>query len=348
MRGTRRTLFLLLSLAALVSACGRGSQAAVAGATADSVVARAEDDPRMIYGVPAAENVRVVPVEIDVVNLPPGWSGMKVAALSDFHLGMWPDNERVAAAAVRKAIEARPDVFVLLGDYVGRGGNLAALDRVLAPLRGRPVYAVLGDEDMVDNPQEPDTVLQLTVAALERNGVRVLRNTRAAFGRGGDTAYIGGLEPYVARKADWRRAEIYGGLPGGESTPLLLSHMPVASVTLPTEKYQAVLAGHTFCGTVEVPRTPRLAWFNTEILPGTPDPGRTRIYRVRGSTLFITCGVGFSFVPVRLGSPPEVALVTLRGLGAVKRDTTTSEANVDSLIQFYQQGDTTGTDTTGG
>jgi hypothetical protein len=69
---------------------------------------------------------------------------------------------------------------------------------------------------------------------------------------------------------------------------------------------------------------------------------------VRGSTLFITCGVGFSFVPVRLGAPPEVALVTLRGLGTVKRDTTTSEANVDSLIQFYQQGDTTGTDTTGG
>src|SRR3712207_7407144 len=54
---------------------------------------------------------------------------LPISAISDFNLGLWADNERVAAAAVRRAIESRADVFVLLGDYVARGGDHAALER---------------------------------------------------------------------------------------------------------------------------------------------------------------------------------------------------------------------------
>jgi len=99
--------------------------------------------------------------------------------------------------------------------------------------------------------------------------------------------------------------------------------------------------------------TPRLAWFNTQVLPGTRDPGKTRIWRVRGSTLFATCGLGYSFVPVRFGHPPEVALITLRAVGpppAANPDSANAarEANVDSLIQSFQQRDTTASDSAGG
>jgi hypothetical protein len=107
-----------------------------------------------------------------------------------------------------------------------------------------------------------------------------------------------------------------------------------------------MLAGHTFCGQVEVPGTPRLAWFNTQVLPGTANPLKTRIWKVRGATLFATCGVGYSYVPVRFGYPPEVALITLRAPGPPpsKSDTTKktpAQPNVDSLIQAFQKRDTT-------
>ncbi|HEU0054549.1 MAG TPA: metallophosphoesterase, partial [Longimicrobium sp.] len=321
MRSTRRSL-LFLSLLAL-SACGRGEEKEAARrareAAADS--ARREADPRAIYGASSAENVRVTPVEIEVPNLPPGWNGTRVAALSDFHLGAWADNERTAAAAVRAAVAARPDLVVLLGDYVGRGDDFAALERVLAPLRGKRVMAVLGHDDEVERPEEPDTFRARTIAALERAGVQVLQNNRGRFARGGDTAYVAGVEPFTARRPDWRRAEIWGGMPS-EGTILLLTHMPVTAVTVPEGRFPAILAGHTFCGNVEVPGTPRLSWVNTEIFPNTPDPAHRRIYRVRGSTLFITCGVGYGFVPVRFGYAPEVALITLRGVGgpAAKAD----------------------------
>ncbi|HYJ80144.1 MAG TPA: metallophosphoesterase, partial [Longimicrobiaceae bacterium] len=275
---TTRSLLLPALLLAL-AACG-GDDRAGGAAAADSVQ---KDDPAAIYGVPAARNVRLTPVEIEVRDLPPGWSGMRIAALSDFNLGLWADNEAVAAAAVRRAVEARPDLVVLLGDYVVRGEDYGALDRVLAPLRGRRVVAVLGDRDMLDNPESPDSGMIRTVEALTRNGVQVLRDARVPIARGGDTAYVAGLEPYVVRKPEWRQADIYAGIP---AAVVLLSHLPVAAITVPRDRYPAMLAGHTFCGDVEVPGTPRLAWFNREILPGTPEPAKTRIWRVRGTTLF--------------------------------------------------------------
>lgn len=320
-------------IAATLAACGREG-----GRRAQAAEAQPVDSMRIIYGATGAENVRVVPVEIDVVGLPAGWEGMKVAALSDFHLGMWAGNTATARAAVQRAVAEQPDIYVLLGDYVSRGTDYAALEQVLAPLRGKPVFAVLGDRDMQERSDEPDSTAIRTRAALSRAGVTLLENRRAPFVRRRDTAYIAGIDPYTARRPDWRRAEIFGGIPGGGKTPLLLAHMPVAAVTLPTDKYATVLSGHTFCGQVEVPGTPRLTWLNTEVLPGTPNPASTRIYRVRGSTLFVTCGLGFGYVPVRFGAAPEVALITLRGVGnEAQEDSAKAPAgvNVDSLIQTF-------------
>lgn len=336
--------FALLAFAPLFAAACGGEGGPRGTAAADS--AGPADSARTVYGATGADNVRVVPVEIDVLGLPAGWEGMRVAAISDLHLGMWGDNTATARAAVERAIAEKPDLFVLLGDYVARGQDYAALDRVLAPLRGKTVFAVLGNEDMAEDPDEPDSTAMRTREALRRNGVTLLENRRAPFGRGGDTAYIAGIDPYTARRPEWRRAEIYGGIPGGGRTPLLLSHMPVSAATVPTDKYPAILSGHTFCGPLEVPGTPRLTWLNTEVFPGTPDPGSTRIYRVRGSTLFVTCGVGFGYVPVRFGAPPEVALITLRGVGAAEEQDTAAApgaVNVDSLIQSFTP-DTTGRD----
>lgn len=345
------SLLVLSALVALGACGGDAPETGVAMSAEDSARAEAARADSL-YGVPADQNLRVTPVELEVRGLPEGWNGMRVAAISDLQLGLWPDNERVARAAMERAVRERADLVVLLGDYVARGGDYGALDRVLEPLRGRAVFAVLGNADEVEDPEGEDSVRIRTVQALERNGVRVLRNGRAPFGRNGDTAYVAGLDPYVARRADWRQAEIFGGVPGAR-TMLLLSHMPVVGPHLPTDKYPAVLAGHTFCGRVEVPGTPRLSWLNTEVYPGTTPPSR-RIYRVRGATMFVTCGVGYSFVPVRFGFPPELAMVTLRV--APGADTTSAAAdsararqpNLDSLLQVYQRPRPQDTTETGG
>lgn len=298
----------------------------------------AADSAGARYGFRAVDNLRVVPVDLQLAQLPRGWEGMRVAALSDLQLGLWPDNEAVARAAAERVAALRPDLVVLLGDYVARGGDYAALQRVLEPLRGTPTFAVLGNEDRLDDPDgtQVDSAALQTVQALRTSGVTVLINERGRFARGGDTAYIAGLDPYVARRPAWRQAEIYNSIPSAGQTPLLLSHMPaVLSGPLP-ERFPAVLAGHSICGPLEVPGTPRLAWLNTDVLPGAASPVTDRFRRVGGTALFVTCGLGFSFLPARFGGTPEIALITLRGPGSPALADTVGTASRDSLLNVFQ------------
>ena len=46
-----------------------------------------------------------------------------------------------------------------------------------------------------------------------------------------------------------------------------------------------------------------LSWLNSEILAHVQTPGVPRLYRIGKTTLFVTCGTGYSFVPVRFGTP---------------------------------------------
>jgi predicted MPP superfamily phosphohydrolase len=347
-RSTRSCTLPLLLAAAVLAGCGdRDERTARIPATEASQAA--------LYGAPAEENLRVVPLEVEVAKLPDGWNGMRIAAISDFNLGLWEGNARVAAAAVRTALAQRPDVVVLLGDYVARDGHLPTLERILAPLRGRLTLAVLGDRDKREEGElqgAPDSAAIRLVQTLQRSGVVVLQNERGRVVRGGDTAYIAGLDPYVARKPAWRQAEIFASIPRAGSTPVLLSHMPAAVYAAPDSTYPLVLSGHTFCGRVEVPGTPRLSWVNTELFPSPTVriPGAERLYRVDGNGLFVTCGVGYGFVPVRLGAPPEVALITLRKVGTdTEKADTTRRPSVDSLLQQYQsEVDTSATGVTTG
>ena len=346
MRSIRRSL-LLPALLALAGGCREP-------ADGEATLVGQPTESDTLYGVPAAANLRVVPVEVEVPGLPAGLDGVRVAALSDFQLGLWDDNAAVAEAAVRKAVSLRPELIVLLGDYVARGDNLDQLRRVLAPLRGQRVFAVLGDRDVrtpTPGQTEPDSAAIRLVQALQASGVVVLRNERGILARGADTAYVAGVDPYVAVWPEWRQAETFAAIPRSGSTPLLLAHTPATVLAAPDSTYPLVVAGNTFCGRVEVPGTPRLSWVNSQQFPSGRVRGTDRLYRIEGNGLFITCGVGYSFVPVRLGAPPEVALITLRtpaGTAPPAARPDTASASVDSLLRVYQvQPDTTRADTTG-
>jgi hypothetical protein len=96
-----------------------------------------------------------------------------------------------------------------------------------------------------------------------------------------------------------------------------------------------VIGGNTFCGTVEVPGTPRLSWLHQEALPGGAIEGNDRLFRVQGSTMLVACGLGYGFVPLRYGSAPEVPILTLRRVGA-QLPVAVEEAVSDTLIERFQ------------
>ena len=96
--------------------------------------------------------------------------------------------------------------------------------------------------------------------------------------------------------------------------------------------------------TLMIRGTPRLRWVNEQALPGAAVEGAERLYRLANMVMFVTCGTGYGFVPVRFGAPPEVALSTLRSVVAPSAEAPSDTLRVDSLLQQYEESiaDTTG------
>jgi predicted MPP superfamily phosphohydrolase len=298
--------------------------------------------PESIYGAPAIDNLRVQPVALDLLGIPRQWEGMRIAAISDFQLGLWDQNEAIATAAIRTAVAAKPDLVVLLGDYLGTGTDTVALQRVLAPLRGHRTLAVLGDRDVRD-----DSLAAAIARTLRAQGIQVLRDAAVTVAHGGASAAIAGADGDLVGKNTGEQEFILSQLGGDARPALLLTHVPQLAARAPDGRYPGVLAGNTQCGTVEVPGTPRLSWLANEVLPGAAVPGAPQLFRIDDSVMFVTCGIGYGFIPARFGSPPQVALVTLHPyVPPASRPARADTGSVDSLLERYQRQDSAAADTT--
>jgi uncharacterized protein len=320
-------------LMTVAAACGRDAQPAEPPGRALGL--EAEDPlggiPREdLYGASPVENLWSPRIELEVLDLPQGWHGARIALLSDLHLGAWEGNGQVAAAAVRRAVEERPDLVLLLGDYLARGDDTAELEQVLAPLRGTRAIAVLGDRDV-----RSDTVEARVTRALQASGIEVLKNSAAAVTLRGDTALIAGLDPDLVGRTWADQQWVLATLGAAGRTPILMTHVPAMVTRAPSGRFPVTVAGHTFCGNVEVPGTPRLSWLRAEVFPGATVEGVDRLFRVQGSTVAVSCGLGFGFVPLRFGAPPEVPILTLTRVGE-RLAPPVGPAVEDTLIQRFQ------------
>jgi predicted MPP superfamily phosphohydrolase len=275
-------------------------------------------------------------VDLDLLGIPPQWEGMRIAALSDFQLGLWDRNEAVATAALRRAAASGADLIVLLGDYLGSGTDTTALARVLAPIRGHLTLAVLGGQDARTDSLEAAVTRTLTAA-----GARVLENQSIPVVHDGDTAFIAGIGPHLDEKTWDDKQYILAQMANAGRMGLLLTHVPPLAVAAPHDAFPGVLAGNTVCGSVEVPGTPRLSWLTSTAIPGALVPGTQRLFRFGRTVMFVTCGLGYGFIPVRFGAPPEIAMVTLHPVGGPKPAAQPKDTlSIDSLIRAYQRRDT--------
>jgi predicted MPP superfamily phosphohydrolase len=70
-----------------------------------------------------------------------------------------------------------------------------------------------------------------------------------------------------------------------------------------------MIAAHTHGGQVNLP------FFGRLIVPSSHGQKYAAgIIRENGKTMFVTTGVGTSFLPVRFRVPPEIAVLTVQGL----------------------------------
>ena len=258
-----------------------------------------------VLGYGYAEATRIPAIARYTVRSP-GWRGppITIALISDTH-AVLPDMPPARLARIAAQASAlHPDLIVLTGDYIGRlqsrTGTVAPADatRVFAALHAPlGVYAVLGNHDMGDGVRPLPALADAVTAGLRAAGIVVLRNEAVRAGR----FWIAGTED-----TDWGHAAMAGAL--GRVPPgaplLILFHNPDVFATVPPGRVALAVAGHTHGGQVAP-----FGW--RPVLPVIHRNWARGLVWDRGMPMVVTSGVGASFVPVRIGVPPEIALITL-------------------------------------
>jgi predicted MPP superfamily phosphohydrolase len=251
---------------------------------------------------------RLVVREVEIVS--EEWRGapLRIVALGDPHIGGAHITAARMQTIVRRVNALRPDLVVLLGDYVvghkpeterSPAENQEILGGIatFAMLTARyGVVAVIGNHDSWYGRQTVTT-------ALQDAGVAALWNRNIVVGREGGDVVIAGLADDWTGDPDY--AATLDGAPADADT-IVISHSPDPFADMPPG-LPVMLAGHAHCGQVTLP------------LIGRPvSVVRNRRYECHrvdenGRTLYVTAGLGTSGPPVRFLTPPEIVVVTIRG-----------------------------------
>jgi hypothetical protein len=240
----------------------------------------------LLYGWFEAGWLRTRVLDLTVEGLPAALDGLRIAHLSDFHLGP-PSRGSVAVRRAADWVRARrPDLVVVTGDLLSHPRGRGRLDEAL---QGLGAYAVLGNHDIavtrdpfaraVELDELEATLLDGTTLTVERRGVSI---------------QLAGVRPTPTSPVPIP----YPNVP----LRILLTHYPRWAAG-----YELVLAGHMHAGQIVLPYPGgklRLAHLRARLTEG--------LYRRQGTTLHVSPGLGTTFVPFRFFARPEVTELVLR------------------------------------
>jgi predicted MPP superfamily phosphohydrolase len=241
--------------------------------------------------------VRLETLRCPLPGLPPELEGLRIAHLSDFHLG-FPSR---SAAAIERAVdwvdERQPDLTLISGDLLSRRAGEQHLRELLARLPR--CHAVLGNHDFAltrDPFSHPVELYDLEPATLLADDSRLLELR-------GRTIQIAGVDPRSYRR---RRAHPERLADPEADLRILLCHFPDVIDRLPPGAYHLVLSGHLHAGQICLPWPGgrlRLAHIRWTYIRG--------LYRRPGGTLHLSAGLGTTFVPFRFLARPEATELIL-------------------------------------
>jgi len=243
--------------------------------------------------------VRLRAVDVQLPGLPPELAGVRVAHLSDFHLGLPSRGVRSVERAVEWVGERRPDIVCVTGDLVSRPRGEAMLRALLADLGS--AYVVLGNHD-VEHSRDP---FSRAAGLTELAPAHLLVDESATLELRGMRVQIVGVDPRAYRQ---RRSQPWSLVDENADLRILLCHFPYVLDFLPTGAFDLVLAGHMHDGQISLPlgreRKYRFAHPNTRYAAG--------LYRRPAATLHVSPGLGTTFVPFRFFARPEATELVLQ------------------------------------
>ena len=236
--------------------------------------------------------------DIRVPNLPADLDGVRLVQLTDIHLSPFL-SVRELDHTIGMANETRADIALITGDLITRGDD--PLDDCLKHLKNlradAGVFGCMGNHEIYSGAEA------YTARRGAELGMRFLRQQAEPLKFGSATLNLAGVDyqrigrPYLPEAEKLVRPDAFN---------VLLSHNPDVFSVAAQKGFDLTVSGHTHGGQIrfEVLRQDlSIVRFITPYVDG--------LYQERGSSIFVSRGIGTIALPARLGAPPEVALLRL-------------------------------------
>ncbi len=245
------------------------------------------------YGFIAALRTRVERVELRSAKLSAARGPVRIAVISDLHLGAFIGARRLRALLARLR-RLDPDILISAGDLVdGQADRLngwAPLFADFCPSSGK--FAVTGNHEYFVGFERAREFHELA-------GFKLLRGEAVAAGEG---LVIAGVDdPTGARLGQPAATDEHVALAGAArgSFTILLKHQPRLD---PDADFDLQISGHVHKG--------QIFPFNLFVRMSYPvATGLTRLES--GRTLYVSRGTGTWGPPIRVLAPPEITLIEL-------------------------------------
>lgn len=242
-------------------------------------------------------------VALTLPNWPASNDGLRVAVLTDLHVGSPHHGMRKLRSIIQRVNDSNADVVIILGDLVIQGvvgGKFVTPESIAGELyqlrpRGK-VFAVMGNHDWWLNASR-------VRRSLERFGLTVLEDSASALNVQGKRFWLAGISDF------WEGAHnvtvALRGVPATEPV-IAFTHNPDVFPDIPA-RVSLTIAGHTHGGQVNLPL------IGPPVVPSRYGQRFAYGHIVEGGRhLYVSSGTGTSILPVRFRRPPEIVILTLR------------------------------------
>jgi len=245
--------------------------------------------------------VRLETLEVPLEGLPQELSGLRIAHLSDFHLGVLGRGAVAVDRAVDWMEERQPDLTLISGDLLTRSSGERHLRELVARLPS--CYAILGNHDLAisRDPFSERTFLR------ELGPATLLSDDGVTIDIRGRRVYIAGADPRSRWVRGRRQPADLVVSRGAADLRILIAHYPRLVDQLPPDAFDLVVAGHMHDGQICMPYPGgklRLAHLGASYTRG--------LYRRPGGVLHVSAGLGTTFVPFRFAARPEATELVLQ------------------------------------
>jgi uncharacterized protein len=276
--------------------------------------------------------LRTSVLRVGVPSLASDLVGMRVAHLSDFHLGARGMTTRHLHQARTIALDFRPHVIALTGDFYDSGRSVDPEGLLADWPDGIEVVGVMGNHDR----RGQAGTLARTVAELEEAGVTILNNTAQSFMVRQQQVWIAGVDDPHTFNSDVAAA--LERVPPGEGVLLILSHAPAVINELEPGQASILLAGHTHGGQIRILPSGAVPFVDLVRkmcgAPGRPDgPVYRRWHWINGTVVLVSDGLGVSTLPMRFRTRPHLVLLELTSAAP---DDPADCGSIDRYVQDLQ------------